>query len=84
MGIVINGRELADKMQDELKEEVEKLTRSGLQPGLVVLIVGEDPASQTYVKNKSIAAQRIGLHAKVDYLPETITESELLTRNHHW
>ncbi|MHC5227011.1 bifunctional methylenetetrahydrofolate dehydrogenase/methenyltetrahydrofolate cyclohydrolase [Enterococcus sp. LJL99] len=78
MSTLINGRELADKMQLEIKNEVEELTKSGIRPGLVVLLVGENPASQTYVKNKDLAAEKIGIHSVVDRLPETITEAELL------
>lgn len=79
MSTLINGRELADKMQLEIKKEVEELAKSGIHPGLVVLLVGENPASQTYVKNKDLAAERIGIHSVVNRLPETITEEELLT-----
>lgn len=79
MSTLINGRELADKMQLEIKKEVEELAKSGIRPGLVVLLVGENPASQTYVKNKDLAAERIGIHSVVNRLPETITEEELLT-----
>ena len=50
MSTVINGRELADQMQAEIQKDVEKMTQQGIQPGLVVLLVGENPASQTYVK----------------------------------
>lgn len=78
MSTLINGRELADKMQLEIKNEVEKLAKSGIRPGLVVLLVGENPASQTYVKNKDLAAEKIGIHSVVNRLPETITEAELL------
>lgn len=79
MSTLINGRELADKMQLEIKKEVEELAKSGIRPGLVVLLIGENPASQTYVKNKDLAAERIGIHSVVNRLPETITEEELLT-----
>lgn len=78
MGKLINGRELADKMQAELKEEVQELAKKGIQPGLVVILVGENPASQTYVKNKDIAAQKIGIYSKIDRQPATISEAELL------
>ena len=50
MSTVINGRELADQMQAEIQKDVEKMTQQGIQPGLVVLLVGENPASQTYVR----------------------------------
>ncbi|MGM0218281.1 bifunctional methylenetetrahydrofolate dehydrogenase/methenyltetrahydrofolate cyclohydrolase [Enterococcus sp. AZ126] len=78
MGEIINGRELADKMQAQIKEEVQELEKKGMRPGLVVLLVGENQASQTYVKNKDIAAAKIGIHSKIERLPETISEIDLL------
>ncbi|MEI5994839.1 bifunctional methylenetetrahydrofolate dehydrogenase/methenyltetrahydrofolate cyclohydrolase [Candidatus Enterococcus mansonii] len=78
MGELINGRELADKMQAQIKEEVQELEKKGIRPGLVVLLVGENPASQTYVKNKDLAAAKIGIHSKIERLSDTISESELL------
>jgi methylenetetrahydrofolate dehydrogenase (NADP+)/methenyltetrahydrofolate cyclohydrolase len=78
MGTLINGRELADKLQAEIKEEVAQLKERGMQPGLVVLLVGENQASQTYVRNKERAAEKIGILSQVVRLPETITEAELL------
>ena len=78
MSTVINGRELADQMQAEIQKDVEKMTQQGIQPGLVVLLVGENPASQTYVRNKERAAAKIGILSKAEKLPETISEEELL------
>ena len=78
MSTVINGRELADQMQAEIQKDVEKMTQQGIQPGLVVLLVGENPASQTYVRHKERAAAKIGILSKVEKLPETISEEELL------
>lgn len=78
MSTVINGRELADQMQAEIQKDVEKMTQQCIQPGLVVLLVGENPASQTYVRNKERAAAKIGILSKVEKLPETISEEELL------
>lgn len=80
MGQLINGRELADTMQEEMKSEVTELKCNGITPGLVVLLVGDNPASHTYVKNKDLAADRIGILSKVERLPETITEAELLQK----
>lgn len=79
MGELINGRELADKMQAQIKEEVQDLEKKGIHPGLVVLLVGENQASQTYVKNKDLAAAKIGIRSKIERLPETISEVELLS-----
>ncbi|WP_348920737.1 bifunctional methylenetetrahydrofolate dehydrogenase/methenyltetrahydrofolate cyclohydrolase [Enterococcus rotai] len=79
MGELINGRELADRMQAQIKEEVQELEKKGIRPGLVVLLVGENQASQTYVKNKDLAAAKIGIRSKIERLPETISEADLLT-----
>ncbi|MBO0422652.1 bifunctional methylenetetrahydrofolate dehydrogenase/methenyltetrahydrofolate cyclohydrolase [Enterococcus plantarum] len=84
MGELINGRELADKMQAQIKEEVQELEKKDIRPGLVVLLVGENSASQTYVKNKDIAAAKIGIHSKIERLPETISETELLSVIEHY
>lgn len=78
MGVRIDGKELAEKMQEEMKTEVQELIATGVTPGLVVLLVGEDPASRTYVKNKELAATRLGLHSEVSRYEATITEEELL------
>ncbi|KAF1303231.1 bifunctional methylenetetrahydrofolate dehydrogenase/methenyltetrahydrofolate cyclohydrolase [Candidatus Enterococcus willemsii] len=78
MGVLINGKELAAKMQEEIRLEVEQLAKKQVKPGLVVLLVGENSASQTYVKNKELAAKRIGIHSKIERYEETISEEELL------
>ncbi|MFV0558476.1 MAG: bifunctional methylenetetrahydrofolate dehydrogenase/methenyltetrahydrofolate cyclohydrolase [Enterococcus sp.] len=78
MAELISGKELATKMQAKLKIEVEELAREGKKPGLVVLLVGENPASQTYVRNKELAAQRIGIHSKVERYSADMTEEQLL------
>ncbi|MHC5269029.1 bifunctional methylenetetrahydrofolate dehydrogenase/methenyltetrahydrofolate cyclohydrolase [Enterococcus sp. LJL98] len=78
MGVRIDGKELAEKMQGEMKAEVQGLIAKGVTPGLVVLLVGEDPASQVYVRNKELAATRLGLHSEVSRYEATITEEALL------
>ncbi|MDT2959618.1 bifunctional methylenetetrahydrofolate dehydrogenase/methenyltetrahydrofolate cyclohydrolase [Enterococcus casseliflavus] len=78
MGTLINGKELAEKMQAAFLSEAATLKEQGVTPGLVVLLVGEDKASQTYVKNKELAAAKIGINSRVARYPESITEAELL------
>lgn len=75
---LINGKELAEKLQQETAQQVETLAAKGIHPGLVVLLVGENPASQIYVRNKERAAKKIGIHSEVKRYPETITEAELI------
>ena len=58
---IINGKEVSQTIKDSLKEKIEKLKNDGKKvPKLVVIIVGENPASQTYVKNKEKACEYIG------------------------
>lgn len=78
VGELIDGKKLAALMQEQMKEEVSLLKEEGLTPGLVVLLVGENQASQVYVRNKDLAAERIGIRSKVERYPATITEAELL------
>lgn len=76
---LINGKELAAKLQQETAEQVKELAKQEIYPGLVVLLVGENPASQIYVRNKERAAKKIGIHSEVKHYPETITEAELIS-----
>lgn len=79
MAILIDGKALAAKLQGELAEKTARLTEeTGVVPGLVVILVGENPASQVYVRNKERSAIAAGFRSKVVRLPETIQENELL------
>lgn len=74
----MDGKGLADEMQVEMFKTVEGLKEKGITPGLVVLLVGENPASQTYVKNKEKRAVALGFNSLVKRLPESISEKELV------
>lgn len=74
----MDGKGLADEMQVEMFKTVEGLKERGITPGLVVLLVGENPASQTYVKNKEKRAVALGFNSLVKRLPESISEKELV------
>ncbi|WP_074403410.1 bifunctional methylenetetrahydrofolate dehydrogenase/methenyltetrahydrofolate cyclohydrolase [Carnobacterium divergens] len=74
----MDGKGLADEIQVEMQEMVTELKNKGITPGLVVLLVGENPASQTYVKNKEKRAIALGFHSVVERYPATISEAELL------
>lgn len=78
MAELINGKELAEKMQAEIAIKVSELKTKSISPGLVVLLVGENPASQVYVRNKQRSAKSIGIHSKVERYPNTISEETLL------
>lgn len=78
MAELINGKELAEKMQAEIAIKVSELKTKSISPGLVVLLVGENPASQVYVRNKERSAKSIGIHSKVERYPSMISEETLL------
>lgn len=76
---VIDGKALGVKLQTALAEKTARLKEEkGLVPGLVVILVGENPASQVYVRNKERSALAAGFKSEVVRVPDTITESDLL------
>src|ERR1043166_471060 len=79
MAVIIDGKAVARDVQKHIKEEVEGLERRwGMAPGLGVVLVGDDPASHIYVKNKEKACKEVGIKSFEHLLPATITERELL------
>ena len=79
MAIIMDGKALAAKMQDQLQEKVERLKeKEWIVPGLVVIMVGDNPASQVYVRNKERAAKKAGFHSQTVNLSESISEEELI------
>lgn len=76
---LIDGRAVSAAIREEIRREVEDRVRNGHRPpGLAVVLVGEDPASQTYVRNKTLACQEAGFHSRQIDRPATITQQELL------
>lgn len=75
---VIFGSELSQTMKDEMKKEVAQLKESGLTPSLTVVLVGDDPASRSYVRGKQKASDYIGIDSQLIELPTETTEQELL------
>ncbi|TVY04457.1 bifunctional methylenetetrahydrofolate dehydrogenase/methenyltetrahydrofolate cyclohydrolase FolD [Cohnella terricola] len=75
---LIEGKKISDSIREELKQEVEKIKQEGITPGLVVILVGEDPASQVYVRNKAKACEQLGYYSEVVRLPAETTQDELL------
>ena len=76
---IIDGKALAAKLQGLLAEKTAKLKEeTGLVPGLVVILVGDNPASQVYVRNKERSALAAGFRSEVVRVPETISQAELL------
>lgn len=79
MAVRIDGKALASQMQADLADKVAQLkAERGIVPGLVVILVGDDPASQIYVGNKERSALAAGFKSQVVRLPETISQEELL------
>lgn len=78
MAEIINGKELAKKIRRELKKEVAELKENGINPKLAVIMVGDDPGSQVYVKNKSKACEKVGIEFEEYLYDSNLTEKELL------
>ncbi|WP_214747611.1 MULTISPECIES: bifunctional methylenetetrahydrofolate dehydrogenase/methenyltetrahydrofolate cyclohydrolase FolD [unclassified Exiguobacterium] len=78
MAVVIDGKQVAHSYRMKLKEEVARLKEQRIQPQLTVILIGEDPASQSYVRGKEKAAKEIGMDSELIRLPAETTESELL------
>lgn len=77
---IISGTEVAKEIRAELKEKVAKLKADGITPGLVMIRVGEDPASVSYVTGKEQACEEIGIWSQTYVLPENASEAELLAK----
>jgi methylenetetrahydrofolate dehydrogenase (NADP+)/methenyltetrahydrofolate cyclohydrolase len=78
MAELIDGKELAKKIRSELKQKVEVLKEKGINPKLAVIMVGNDPGSTVYVKNKSKACEKVGIEFEEYLYEEDLTEEELL------
>jgi len=77
---LIDGRAVAQKVYAELREEIANLKSQGSIPGLAVILIGDDPASRTYVRAKDKMCRELGLHSVKLELPATTTQEELLAR----
>lgn len=78
MSQIIDGKELAKHIREELKEEVKELKNAEIYPKLAVIMVGDDPASKVYVRNKSRACEDVGIEYEEYLLPAKTTREELL------
>ncbi|MBR3295292.1 MAG: bifunctional methylenetetrahydrofolate dehydrogenase/methenyltetrahydrofolate cyclohydrolase FolD [Clostridia bacterium] len=80
MGKLIDGKKISSDIREELKEKIAKLQEEkGVTPGLAVILVGDDPASQVYVRNKERACKETGIYSEVLRLPADITEEQLFS-----
>lgn len=78
MATIINGKELSKKIREQVKVEVEELKKKNIFPKLAVIMVGQDPASKVYVRNKSKACNEVGIEYEEFLLDETCSMEELL------
>ncbi len=78
MAMIIDGKRISQEIKDELKEKVTQLKAEGKKVSLAVILVGDNPASQTYVKNKKRACEYVGIESLSYELPGETTQEELL------
>ena len=74
---LIDGKAVSAKLRESLKQEVANLAEEGITPGLAVIIVGDDPASKVYVRNKEKACEELGIYSEKYELPAQTTQEEL-------
>jgi methylenetetrahydrofolate dehydrogenase (NADP+)/methenyltetrahydrofolate cyclohydrolase len=78
---IIDGKAVARKLRAEYADRVQRLkTVHGVEPGIAVILVGDNPASQVYVRNKVTACREIGIHSELYHMPASTPEEELLAR----
>ena len=80
MGNLIDGRAIAEQVYVDLRREIADLKSKGVTPGLAVVLVGDNPASRTYVRSKDKMSRELGLHSVKLELPASTTQSDLLNR----
>lgn len=78
MATIIDGKAFAAKLREDIKNQVTELKKQGIQPGLAVVLVGEDPASQVYVRNKGKQSIEVGFKSVEHKLDENTSQDELL------
>ncbi len=76
--ILLDGKKLAQKIQLEIKEDVDLLKKASITPGLAVIMIGDDPASRVYVKKKAEACKEVGIYSIVHEMPENIKEETII------
>ncbi|MCK31842.1 bifunctional methylenetetrahydrofolate dehydrogenase/methenyltetrahydrofolate cyclohydrolase FolD [Listeria monocytogenes] len=79
MGEIIDGKKLAKEIQEKVTREVAELVKEGKKPGLAVVLVGDNQASRTYVRNKQKRTEEAGMESVLIELPENVTEEKLLS-----
>jgi methylenetetrahydrofolate dehydrogenase (NADP+)/methenyltetrahydrofolate cyclohydrolase len=78
--VLIDGNALSQRLRADFATRTQSLISQGLQPGLAVILVGDNPASQVYVRNKVKACEQVGIHSVLEKHPESFSQADLLTR----
>ncbi|KFL43177.1 5,10-methylene-tetrahydrofolate cyclohydrolase [Lysinibacillus sp. BF-4] len=78
MSKIISGKEIGQKIREDVAKRVERVKEQGVTPGLAVILVGDNPASKTYVANKQKSCAAIGVHSELIKLPAETTEEALV------
>ena len=76
---IIDGKSIAKELRESLAPRVAALKEQGITPGLTVIVVGDDPASAIYVRNKERACVKLGMNSQVLRFPAETTQEEILT-----
>lgn len=79
---IISGKQISEEIRQDIKQEVDKMKAQGFQPGLAVVLVGDDPASHVYVRNKEKACHDLGYYSEVHRLSADTSQEELLAMVH--
>ena len=80
--MIIDGKQIAGEIREKLKQQIEQLPASTVKPGLAVILIGDHPPSQIYVKNKEKCAREVGIQSKILKFENTITEQDLIKKIH--
>ena len=80
MAAIIDGKKISAQIRDEVKQKVQSLSESGIKVTLAVILVGSDPASQVYVRNKKRACEYCGIISREILLPEETTQEKLISK----
>jgi methylenetetrahydrofolate dehydrogenase (NADP+)/methenyltetrahydrofolate cyclohydrolase len=75
---IIDGKQVSEQIREQLRTQIESLSQRGITPGLAVVLVGDDPASQVYVRNKARSCEQLGMYSEVHRMPAATHEHELL------
>lgn len=78
MATIMDGKALSQKLKEQMKERIAQMRAEGIIPKLVVVLVGNDSASEVYVRNKHKSCGEVGIESEIIHLPEETTQEELL------